>query len=312
MARGFQPQITIREAIEKIDQNLFLLPAIQRKFVWAPEQIELLFDSIMREYPINSLMLWEITASRIKNDYKFYSFLRNYRERYGEANELLNSRGRREDFYAVIDGQQRLNSLYIGLKGTYATKLKNKWWVDTEEALPPMKLYIDIAREYRRETDIDKKYNFKFLKKEKVKNDNREGVHHWFEVGEILVLEKPRDQFIYLKNNGLAENEYASDVLDSLSMLINKEKILNYFVEDEQNPDKVLEIFIRTNDGGTKLSFSDLLMSFLTAYWPEARENFDELIREVNRFGYFSISTDLILKTTLVIYSKDIKNRVKT
>lgn len=57
MVKGFQKPITIREAIENIDQNEYLLPAIQRKFVWKPQQIELLFDSIMREYPINSLMM---------------------------------------------------------------------------------------------------------------------------------------------------------------------------------------------------------------------------------------------------------------
>ena len=65
--RGFQPLITIKEAIENIDKNIYLLPAIQRKFVWSPEQIESLFDSIMRKYPINSLMLWQITSDEIKN-----------------------------------------------------------------------------------------------------------------------------------------------------------------------------------------------------------------------------------------------------
>lgn len=66
MVKGFQPLITIREAIENIDQNKYLLPAIQRKFVWQPQQIEMLFDSIMRGYPINSLMMWEITSDEIK------------------------------------------------------------------------------------------------------------------------------------------------------------------------------------------------------------------------------------------------------
>lgn len=116
--RGFQPLITIKEAIENIDKNIYLLPAIQRKFVWSPEQIESLFDSIMRKYPINSLMLWQITSDEIKNNYRFYSFLRKYKQRFGEMNEYYNSMGRTDNFFAVIDGQQRLNSLYIGLKGS--------------------------------------------------------------------------------------------------------------------------------------------------------------------------------------------------
>ncbi|WP_225424787.1 DUF262 domain-containing protein [Fructilactobacillus sanfranciscensis] len=92
MVKGFQKPITIREAIENIDKNEYLLPAIQRKFVWKPKQIELLFDSIMREYPINSLMMWEITSDKIKEDYKFYSFLRTFKQRYGEMNEALGTR----------------------------------------------------------------------------------------------------------------------------------------------------------------------------------------------------------------------------
>ena len=48
---------TIKTAMENIESHHFVLPAIQRKFVWSPEQIEMLFDSIMRDYPINAFML---------------------------------------------------------------------------------------------------------------------------------------------------------------------------------------------------------------------------------------------------------------
>ncbi|MCA9765990.1 MAG: DUF262 domain-containing protein, partial [Carnobacterium sp.] len=311
MSRGFQPEITIREAIDSIDSNKFLLPAIQRKFVWSTDQIELLFDSVMRSYPINSLMLWEINSESIKNNYKFYSFLRKYIQKYGEMNEALNTRGKNENFYAIIDGQQRLNSLYIGLKGTYALKLPHKHLNYTEDNFPPMKLYLNIKSKYESDTEIDKKYEFKFLKDEKATNENSQKDKYWYEVGNILTMEKPKDQYIFLQKSGLGENDYAQDTLDLLSTVINKDKLLNYFVEDEQNPDKVLDIFIRTNDGGTKLTFSDLLMSVLTANWLDAREKFDDLIKDVNQFGDFSINTDLILKTALVLYSDDIKNRVK-
>ena len=73
--RGFQQPITIKEAIEKIEkigEGKLLLPAIQRKFIWSQEQIEMLFDSIMQGYPINSMMFWKITDENIKRDYKFY------------------------------------------------------------------------------------------------------------------------------------------------------------------------------------------------------------------------------------------------
>ena len=66
MSSGFVTPITIKEAIDNIVDRTYLLPAIQRKFVWSSDQVEVLFDSIMRSYPINSFMLWEIKESKIK------------------------------------------------------------------------------------------------------------------------------------------------------------------------------------------------------------------------------------------------------
>ena len=93
----------------------FWLPNIQRSFVWKENQIERLFDSIMREYPISTLLVW-----KTKNKVRRRKFIDNYRR------EL-----KLTDFYVpeddktkilVLDGQQRLQSLFIGLKGTYEKK----------------------------------------------------------------------------------------------------------------------------------------------------------------------------------------------
>ena len=132
MESGYQLPISIYDALERIIDNTYLLPAIQRKFVWKSEQIETLFDSIMRDYPINSFMFWKIEDDGIKSGYKFYEFLKNYREFFNDENPYISTKGFK-DFYAVIDGQQRLTSLYIGLKGTYAYRLPRRWLRDTQE-----------------------------------------------------------------------------------------------------------------------------------------------------------------------------------
>ena len=72
VSSSFKYPITISDAIVNIESRKFLLPAIQRKFVWSCEQIEVLFDSIMRNYPINSFMMWNVTSDDTKNNYKFY------------------------------------------------------------------------------------------------------------------------------------------------------------------------------------------------------------------------------------------------
>ena len=114
--------ITIKEAMNLIAKNQYVLPAIQRKFVWRPEQIEMLFDSIMRNYPINSFMLWEISDEEIQKNYKFYSFIKDYADKFLEDNPEAPTQALNLPFNAVIEGQQRLTSLYIGLYGTYRYK----------------------------------------------------------------------------------------------------------------------------------------------------------------------------------------------
>ena len=77
---GFQTAITIKEAINNIHNNRYLLPAIQREFVWQPDQIERLFDSLMRGYPIGSFLFWRVDPDTAKN-YNFYQFITNYDQR---------------------------------------------------------------------------------------------------------------------------------------------------------------------------------------------------------------------------------------
>src|SRR5690606_39002374 len=120
----------------------------------------------MRGYPINTFMMWEVNSIQIKNDYKFYEFLKSYCQRFNEENPLVQTNAAFHDFKAIIDGQQRLTSLYIGLCGTYAYKQPRIWWPTTKDdnALPPRKLYLDLLKPMDSEDDESlMQYNFRFL-----------------------------------------------------------------------------------------------------------------------------------------------------
>lgn len=77
---GFQAPINLAQAIDAIRQRRYVLPAIQREFVWSTAQIEQLFDSIMRGYPIGSFLFWQVDNAH-QGDYQFYDFIREYHER---------------------------------------------------------------------------------------------------------------------------------------------------------------------------------------------------------------------------------------
>ena len=315
MSSGFQNPITIKDAIDKIHNRQYLLPAIQRKFTWSSNQIEMLFDSILRGYPINSFMMWKISDNEIKSGYKFYEFLTEYREFFAENNKDIDTKGV-PDFEAVIDGQQRLTSLYIGLRGSYAYKMPRKWWKDTEECLPTRKLYLNLGAPVKQQYDNQKAYDFRFLSKDDLdKFQKAQDGSIWFEVRQILDLDSITKVMRYLLENDLAENDYANGTLSLLYSTVHEKRLINYYLQEEQEPDKVLDIFIRTNSGGTPLSFSDLLMSIASANWKnlDARKEIDRVVTEIYGIGRpgFLIDKDFVLKTCLVLFVDNIKFQLK-
>lgn len=309
--------IRIKEAINYIARNNYLLPAIQRKFVWEIEQIEMLFDSILRGYPINSFMLWKIQDSSIKQKYKFYNFIRNFVQKFGEDNPDASPEAMIGDFYAVIDGQQRLTSLYIGLIGSYKVKKPNKWWMENEQrtTMSEKRLYVEITSPLSTNIDNEKMYNFKFLDDNELNiyKDNHSN-QHWFKVGDILGFNKLSDVTSYLTKNNLLNNDFAMTTLTQLYSKLNEENIINYYCVDVQDQDKVLEIFIRTNSGGTPLSFSDLLMSISSANWEtyDAREEIKDIRGRIYSYGNpnFNVSQDFILKALLVLTDNDVRFKI--
>ena len=53
---AYESPLTIAEVIQDISVNKYVLPAIQREYVWGTSQIERLFDSIMQDYPIGAFL----------------------------------------------------------------------------------------------------------------------------------------------------------------------------------------------------------------------------------------------------------------
>ncbi len=304
---SFQTPITIANALDNIEQNRYLLPAIQREFEWPSSKIEWLFDSLMRGYPISSFLFWNVEGAAGKS-YKFYRFLRNYRERYNIHNEDASVEGL-GNFTAVLDGQQRLTSLYIGLKGSYAYKEKHKHWANDEWSMPTRHLYLNIEALLDDQDEEDGRlYEFSFLADS---NTQREEIHlgKWFRVGKILNLSNIGSFNRYVTEKGLSGESI--DILAKLQEIVFSKSVINFFLEQEQDLQKALNIFIRINSGGKPLDFSDLIMSIAIANWKnkDARQEIHALVDRVQDMG-FSISKDFIFKAYLYLYSRDIRFKV--
>ncbi len=298
---------SIKDVVDGLNVRYFL-PDIQREYVWLKKadekKIEQLFDSILRGYPIGSFLFWKLQKEDIarsdeqdsdKLNFQLYQFITNYDERKPHNEKIRIEEIRRDDLYIVLDGQQRLTSLYIGLKGTRTLK-RNKARYDNPNAYEEKRLYLNLKHQPNMDNPEDN-YQFEFYAKAPANDEN----HFWFKVGDILELESVWN---YAEKHGIKGN--ALDLLEKLKDAFYTKQLISFFEEKEKNLDKVLNIFIRVNSGGEKLSYSDLLMSILTAsFSSDIREKMNELVDALKDKGFPNVEQDQVLKTCLLLIGKD-------
>lgn len=295
----YQTGGTIKETLEAIQQTKYVLPAIQREFVWNPEQIARLFDSLMQGYPFGTFLYWKVDKPN-SSKYKFYSFVCNYHESDNPHCPQLPIFHDTE-LTAVLDGQQRLTALNIGLRGSMAWRLPYKW-KNNPNAYPERHLYLDLLADHGETDEGGEKYRFDFLTEERA----NAGIASecWFKVSEILGIESGPPMLEWISARLPHEKTtQAFTVLHHLHRVIHDQHLISFYEEKSQNLEKVLNIFIRMNSGGTVLSYSDLLLSIAVAQWSgDARKEIHTLVDELNSTGDgFSISKDLVLKAGLML-----------
>ena len=307
---SFQTPRSIEEMLTAIHKREYLMPAIQREFVWDVGQITKLVDSLMRGYPVGSFLLLDVKPDTAKS-YTFYEFLTNYHERdnpYADKATVPAGNGTT----AVLDGQQRLTSLNIALYGSIAEKKKYAWW-NSADAFPVKRLYLNLVDDPDEE-ELGLKYDLRFLTdKEAAAEEGSED--KWFRVGAILGLDDSGPAIMdEVADRGILDYRTASRRLYDLYRAVRDLKPMNYFLVTDQDADKVLEIFVRVNSGGTTLSYSDLLLSMATNQWRDldAREEVRSLVSDLNSNAgrQFSFSKDVVLKTALTIADVDVRFKV--
>lgn len=310
---------SIKEVIEKINKNEIYLPAIQRKFVWKPAQIEKLFDSIMRGYPIGTFLFWFLKEENV-NKYTFYKFIQKYHQRDNNKNEISPRPELKNNIIGVLDGQQRLSSMYIALQGTYAYKKPYYSW-NNDNAFPERELYLNLINNGDKENNL---YEFKFLTNEEysVVDDKQ----LWFNVKDVLTWgEDPEIDDYY---DALVESEYIDEITKNIIKLNKKEiksslrilhkrivqdGLISYFEVKEQELDNILDIFVRVNSSGTVLSKTDLLFSTIVAHWERGREEIDQLVDVLNKKGEgFRFDSDFVMRSCLTLTEAPIIFKVES
>lgn len=335
---------SILQIVKDIEGSKVFLPALQRKFVWGKPQIELLFDSMMRNFPIGTFLFWNLNRE-VANNYVFYEFLKEYDQRH-PYNKRKDGSFLNPEIIGVLDGQQRLSSMYIGLQGTHTEKAPYMRWAD-DNAYRKSKLYLNllslpyrISEENVIETIEEQNFEFRFLTEKESENwifrkskhidengnekTNEENMF-WFKVGEVLSWSTDPefdiiiDDFIAkCKNERQTTNLHEKrriikKALETLFKRISSDQLINYFEIDKQDLEDILKIFIRVNSGGTQLNKTDLLFSTIVATWDNGREEIEGLLQKINKKGDgFGFSNEFLMRSCLVLTDAPVLYKVNS
>lgn len=303
--------ITIYEALEHIKNGKYVMPAFQRQYVWSMEQIEKLWDSILLDYPIATFLFWHVDDSNVSWDTYFCNFLSDVnfdsRKQADSVNYELSNINVKHTDTAVLDGQQRLTSLFLSLFGRAHIRQKHARKNITGGTV--VKLLIELNQNkltVDQEEYNSKKFDIKFTEKIGKLSPTQ------FEIKEILSEkfqdETTREQAIEsaIANVPAESKEYARCTLNKLYNKIFVEKLIRYTEIQDMKQDDALEMFVRFNSGGKALKKHEITMSILEAYWPNAKTEFGKLLVD----SYEGFGSDFIIRSAFMLYGDVVKSNI--
>lgn len=287
------------------------MPAFQRQYVWSMEQIEKLWDSILLDYPIATFLFWHVDDDNVTWDTYFCNFLSEVtfdsRKQADSVNYELSNIDVRITDTAVLDGQQRLTSLFLSLLGN--SYIRQKHARRNNNGGLVTKLLIELNKNkltVDEEEYNSKKYDIKFSEKVGKLSPTQ------FEIKNILDKkfqdETTRPQAIEaaIVNVPADSKEYAREILNKLYNKIFVEKLIRFTEIQDMKQDDALEMFVRFNSGGKALRKSEITMSILEAYWPSAKTEFGKLLAD----SYVGFGSDFIIRSALMLYGDVVKSNI--
>lgn len=311
MSKLHDNSITIYEALCHIKEGKYVMPAFQRQYVWSMEQIEKLWDSILLDYPIATFLFWHVDDDNVTWDTNICNFLTKVvfdsRKQADSVNYDLSNINVKISDTAILDGQQRLTSLYLSLLGE--AHIRQKYSRKKNASTTIAKLVIELNKNklaIDEEEYNSKKYDIKFTEKAGKLSPTQ------FEIRTIMESrfqdEGTRDQAIEEAIKNVPENskEYARVILIKLYQKIFVEKLIRYTEIWDMRQDDALEMFVRFNSGGKALRKSEITMSILEAYWPSAKTEFGKILSD----SYEGFGTDFIIRTALMLYGDVVKSNI--
>ena len=224
----------ISQIIDKIDENQLYVPAFQREFVWKRNDVKNLFSSLIKEYPVGTILSWETNSPpELKGDTK-------YNEMQGAVK-------------LILDGQQRITALYMILKGQVPP-----YYSESEIKYDPRNLYVNVET-----------LELEYFKKLKMQNNPL-----WIKLTDIFQKRVGFIDIVKtLKESQEVSDKKQYLIADNLKKIeaIPSRDFLEQSIPIKASVREAIDIFYIVNTGGVNLTEAELALAQISGYWPQAR-----------------------------------------
>jgi hypothetical protein len=294
---SYKPRSLFR-LMDDINDSIFL-PHIQRPFVWNEDQMKLLFDSLMQNYPIQTFLFWR-TKEEIKPR-RFMEVLEWDVDLHDYYDEIKGTDGCEK--VLVLDGQQRLQTLYVLYKGA----------MKSPDGKSNLEAYFDVTSGESADSG-DPKYRLEFL-------ETADGPT-FYRLRDLLGRHAQKDALeIADELNDRLDEVLAGEAEDqrrqrqrrvshNLSRVVSILREEKFFWVQELDGvassypyRSVLDIFVRVNSGGTKLLPGDLMFAVMKQAWSEIEQRVEGIVSLLNE-SKLSFDKHFVLKCLLVAHDK--------
>lgn len=226
--------------VSSVENGTIQLPDLQRPFVWPATKVRDLFDSMYRGYPVGELMFWDVSAT-------------------GETRSIAGE-ALKEASHQIVDGQQRLTSLYAAIKGQ------------------------PVRDENYRNKSIAISFN-PFTEKFEVRTPAFAKSAEWVE-DISTCFESPIEALqTFLDRFEASGRELDREQRSKLGKVFVKLHVLQNYsfdvvhIQKEVEKRTVADVFVRINSEGVSLKAYDYILTWLSVFWPEGREQIEDFAR---------------------------------
>lgn len=293
--------ISVRQLVDKVLSGDLTLPEMQRRYVWTSVKVRDLLDSLYREYPSGTILVWE--TDQVKNDRELQ--IKNATKTNLSSKLLL------------LDGQQRLTSLTAILSGNPVTVRNKKRPIDIMFNLDHPDLVSEDLIEIEAEEDLDddddeneedeneileelRKRTF-VVASRSLKNDP-----NWISVTDIF--QKTESQL--LRPLQINSDDPRWDKFSERIKRVRKIEDYSYvmqILDKKMSYEEVTEIFVRVNSLGVKLRGSDLALAQITSRWRGFMEELEKFAKEFNSNEDYLHETGIMTKSLVAFATNQSK-----